>query len=401
MGSEKKLTVSTGEIPATGNKKLAEISPFPTTSSEDITEQDEIRFFEVISVDLSEAQQARLKSPKKSFPRQANVLAVHWHPEFIPIDLIRTRIENTFPDMKDAVIIPTQHNEITSYDGVYSGVEIDCYSSGFNQKVQLLLHMRKEIGEQADVLQSMAAYTYRYRSSQLFEFMHSFVKPVESRIHSAMQTTGADENTVRFTIQIVKKIHRMVEKHHDRIPPIMFKNKLLGNYMDLLRDEAGDVLIDRAQSFLKAVKACVKAEFPMTYFYRTSEVIEEARAVGAGIVIPHPEQFWPILLADYDVDGIEIWNPQSQRYTDFLISVINRKNSARARGSRRLLLFMGDDTHMGEKAKDPEVQNPVKAAREIGVQPGWEDLTIKKQLILAGMTVEDIMHEYRSRLGTA
>jgi hypothetical protein len=81
------------------------------------------------------------------------------------------------------------------------------------------------------------------------------------------------------------------------------------------------------------VKALVKVEFSLKYFYRTSEVIEEARALGAGIVIPHPEQFWPILLKEYDVDGIEVWNPQSRRYTEFLISVLNRRNQKR--GSRQ------------------------------------------------------------------
>ncbi len=47
------------------------------------------------------------------------------------------------------------------------------------------------------------------------------------------------------------------------------------------------------------------------------------------MVIPHPEQFWPILLADYDVDGYEVWNPQSREYTDFLIRALDNQNKRR------------------------------------------------------------------------
>ncbi len=184
--------------------------------------------------------------------------------------LIGRRLEGMYPDKRNALIIPTQHNVITSY-GDYAGVEVDCYSRGFNQKVQ--------------------------------------------------------------------------------------------------------------------------------YFYRTSEVIEEARALGAGIVIPHPEQFWPILLADYDIDGIEVWNPQSRKYTEFLISVINQKNRCSGFSKRNLLIFMGDDTHMAEKTRAPEVQDQEKAGREIGYQPAWDDLSIRKALIRAGASRRNVIQEYEARLG--
>ena len=127
-------------------------------------------------------------------------------------------------------------------------------------------------------------------------------------------------------------------------------------------------------------------------------MIEEVRALGGGIVIPHPEQFWPILLAEYDVDGYEVWNPQSRRYTEFLIDVVNNKNSRVSNYSRRLLVFMGDDTHMSEKIKPPEAQNRTKAAREIGFQAAWEDLAIRKKLILAKMDRASVIREYAARL---
>ena len=148
---------------------------------------------------------------------------------------------------------------------------------------------------------------------------------------------------------------------------------------------------------MRAVKYKVKEGFPLTYFYRTSEVIEEARSLGAGIVIPHPEQFWPILLADYDVDGYEVWNPQSQEYTEFLITVLNRRNK-QVNNSRPLLVFMGDDTHLSEKVKEPAIRDREKACREIGLQPAWEDMQIRKQLLKAGMDRPRIIQEYTARL---
>ena len=127
-------------------------------------------------------------------------------------------------------------------------------------------------------------------------------------------------------------------------------------------------------------------------------MIEEARSLNAGIVIPHPEQFWPILLADYDVDGVEVWNPQSQRYTDFLITVIREINRKHPGVSRPLLIFMGDDTHFGEKVLDPERQNKLKAARDIGVQPPWDDLNVAKALVRSGINRKKLIQEYLSRI---
>jgi hypothetical protein len=178
----------------------------------------------------------------------------------------------------------------------------------------------------------------------------------------------------------------------------MFKNKLLRDYFNTLRESHDDRYINHAQLFLRSVKEIVKRNFSLEYFYRTEEFIEEARALGAGVVIPHPEQFWPILLEDYDVDGIEVWNPQSYEYTRFLIEVVNRENKAFRRRHRPLLITMGDDCHMGEKVKDPRYQDPEKAGREVGVQPPWDDLSIRKRLIAANADRGQVIAEYRGRL---
>lgn len=386
-------TPSLDEEPETGEC----IPLVPQAVSEEITEADIERFSRVVSTRLDETQEQRIVTPAVTYPHQETVLAVHWHPEHIPMDLIRRRIAGTFPDMTESLIIPTQHNELLTYDG-YAGVEVDCLSTGFNQKVQLLLHFTAEKVEEAPILKEMLAHTFKYRSSQLFDFIRTLAEPVEDRLDRAARLTGASPQLVRFVRSWVKKIGRILDDRMADVPRMSIKNKLLRNYFDTLRPDYGETLIDRAQTFLAAVKKEVKAEFPLQYFYRTSEIIEEARHHGAGIVIPHPEQFWPILLAEYDVDGYEVWNPQSFKYTHFLISVLTEKNRTRPESKRKLLIFMGDDTHIGEKARDPREQNREKAAREIGVQTAWDDLTIRKALIKANFNRHRVIEEYRSRL---
>jgi hypothetical protein len=371
----------------------------PENLPEEVTAADEELFLKITSQDLSPEQVDWVLTPPDNYPREKYLLAVHWHPEFVPLDLISRRIAAMFPNISDSLIIPTQHNELMSLNA-FSGVEIDCYSRGFNQKVQLLLHFKNEDveGEKAGMLKSMLAHTFKYRASQLFDYIHTIIKPVEERIHQAAAETGSDEGLMDFVRIQVRKIHELLDRHMDHLPPMAIKNKLLWNFFDALRPVYGDSVINRAQTYITAVKRIVKANFSNKYFYRTSEVIEEVRSLSGGVVIPHPEQFWPILLAEYDVDGYEVWNPQSRRYTEFLIKVLNDKNKVRSRSQRELLIFMGDDTHMGEKTKEPALRHPEKGSREIGRQDGWEDLSVCKQLICANMDKEKIISEYRSRL---
>ncbi len=369
----------------------------PENIPEGITESDEAIFAAITDFELSPEQQERILDPQTVYSREKSILAVHWHPEFVPMELIERRISSMFPNVEESVIIPTQHNVLMNWNE-FAGVEVDCYSSGFNQKVQLLLHFRKERLDGADVLKSMLRHTFKYRSSQLFEYIRAIISPNEDWIGTAAENTGADASLVRFVQIHVRKLENLLDRQMDAIPEFAIKNKLIREFFDGLRPIYGNRLISRAQMFLTAVKQMVKANFSNRYFYRTSEIIEEARSLNAGIVIPHPEQFWPILLAEYDVDGYEVWNPQSRRYTEFLISVLKEKNRKRRPRQRDLLVFMGDDTHMAEKVKDPTVRDPVKAAREIGVQPAWEDLNIRKQLISANIDKAGLIREYRNRL---
>jgi hypothetical protein len=377
------------------NADNSECRSFSAVAFEEITEEDLSRFFQVVSTDLEPWQIEQVVTPSAVHVRQEALLATHWHPEFVDMEHIRKRVDAMFPNRSEELLIPTQHNVLMSWDN-HSGVEVDCYSSGFNRKVQLLLHFANDKVEDAGVLRSMLAHTFKYRSSQLFEFMHSITRPNEERIQAAARATGADAELIEFVRINVTKIEKMLDENWTDVPRMSVKNKLLRNWFDTMREELGGTATDRVQAYLKAVKKLVKKDFNLSFFYRASEVIEEVRSLGGCIVIPHPEEFWPILLRNYDVDGIEVWNPQSQEYTEFLISVVNEQNERRS--GRKMLIFMGDDCHMGEKTKPVEQQDVAKAAREIGYQPAWDNLSIRKRLIVNNISRRSIIKEYKARL---
>ncbi len=381
--------------PARPTKNDVDLSLVPR----EVTDDDTRIYRELVSTDLSPEQIRQIEEPPRTYERQKEVLAVHWHQEFVPLAAVRTRVQALFPHREEELIIPTQHNVLSTWDG-HTGVEVDCYSAGFNRKVQLLIHFANEkIEGRGDVFRSMLDHTFKYRSGQLFEFLDTLLdRHFQDRVDEAAGETWADEDTVEFARIHAARLKEMIEQAYRSTPPEMIKNKLLRNYMDRWRETYGDPLIDHVQVFLKALKGIVKRNFALDYFYRTEEVIEEVRSLGGCIVIPHPEQFWPVLLDDLNIDGIEVWNPQSFEYTEFLIDVVTRKNRERARADRPILITMGDDCHMGEKVKDPRHQDALKASREIGVQPPWDDLNIRKSLIVARADRSNLIREYRARL---
>jgi hypothetical protein len=101
------------------------IAAVPEKIPREITPDDELIFQYITNRKLNEEEQARIKNPELIYPRQDAVLAVHWHPEFIPMDLIDQRIHAMFPNSKEDLIIPTQHN-VLMHSGPYTGVEVDC-----------------------------------------------------------------------------------------------------------------------------------------------------------------------------------------------------------------------------------------------------------------------------------
>jgi len=370
-----------------------------TRADPEVTEWDRQTFLRLVSTRLTPVQEDQVRHPPQSYPQQDAVLGVHWHPEFVPLELILERVRATFPHHRSQLIIPTQHNELMTL-GAYAGVEIDCYSPEFDLKVQLLAHFAAAKLEGAAAFKAMLARTFRYRATQLHELIDSILEPAHNdRVEKAADRTGASPELVRFVRVQVGKIRQLIERNESATRPDMLKNKLLRNFFNALHDRYEPAILHHAQLFLLAVKKIVKAEFKPSHFHRTQEVIEEVRGLGGCLVVPHPEQFWPILLADYDVDGIEVWNPQSQQYTEFLIHVVVRQNRARRNGDRHLLLFMGDDTHFGEKVVEPDRQDPEKAGRELGVQPAWEHASIGPKLRLAKADRNSLIDQYKQRLG--
>lgn len=370
---------------------------------EDREEHDARAWAQVTRTQLSAEVEASLRAPEPASvqPEQDRVLAIHWHPEFVPMGVIRERFERMFPARQDELVIPTQHNQLLSW-GDLSGVEVDGYAASFKRKVQLLVHLPRERAEGATRLKDMLDHTFRYRNRQLEDFLAALIEPgLEERRQRAAKRLGGgvDEDLVAFVAGEARRLRALIELRGDQADPIMIRNKLIRDWFDLLRDREGAERVDRAQAYLRAVKREVKAHFDPSFFFKVTEIIEEARAQGAGIIVPHPEQFWPILLADYDIDGYEVWNPQSADYTAFLIDVVGRLNRQRARTDRPLLITMGDDCHMGEKTKAPALQDRGKAAREVGLQPAWQDEAIRASLERQGFDRARVIREYRDRLG--
>lgn len=366
--------------------------------SSEITEWDQKVFLRLVSNEISDDVKRRIATAPKVYPSQESVMALHWHPEHVPMEVTMERMGNAFPNRATELVIPTQHNALMSLNG-YSGVEVDCYSRGFKLKVQLLVHMSDEKARRADVFKAMLAHTFKYRSSQLFEFLETIIEPAyEERLQKAVAETVVKEDLINFVRAHARKLRKLIEVNEAAIPPDGYKNKLVFHFFDELRAYYEPRLVNKAKLLLFAIKQKVKRNFSLQYFYATEEVIEEARGIGAGIVIPHPEQFWPALLADYDVDGYEVWNPQSCQYTEFIIQAALRQNTVRRAGRKPLLVFMGDDTHMSEKALPIGLQDPASASREVGLQPGWEDAEIRKSLISARIGRRRMIEEYMERI---
>lgn len=368
------------------------------TASEAITSWDRTVFERLIAIDLTPRQVQNVIVPLNRFDREEAVLAIHWHPENIPLELVAKRLGAMYPRVRDQLIIPTQHNELLVY-GDYAGAEVDCRATAFNRKVQILIHFHKDRIASAFKLREMIDHTRRYRGTQFNEFLDAFTNPLFQKwLEEAAAKTGAEVDIVRFASIQSAKVRALMTFYAPDMPEACVKNKLLVNYLNAQKDHYDHHTIDRVVIFALAVKEIVKRHFPLEYFYEVAEVIAEVRNLGGCIVVPHPEQFWPILLADYDVDGYEVWNPQSREFTEFLIQTVARKNQSAGAGRRALLIFMGDDTHLSEKILEDHERDPDKAAREVGYQPAWRDPTVLKALNGMGIDKKKIIQDYQHRL---
>lgn len=366
--------------------------------AKELTDWDHEVFKRITNLFLTKEQEEFIINPENIYKDDEEILAAHFHPEQVPVSLLEQRVDNMFPNATEKFLIPTQHNIILSSKG-YSGVEVDCYAPEFNRKVQLLLHFKDENVKEAHTLKAMLQHTFKYRSSQLYSIIETILNPENSTmLNEAIKAVEPGKELLEFVKEYTAKFQKLLEFYRGKIKKEVIKNKLLPAYFTALVEFFDEHQINKAKIFIKRVKKIVKKYFNLEYFYDANEVIEEARSLGGGIVIPHPEQFWPVLMTDYDIDGIEVWNPQSREFTDFLIDIVIAKNKQKQYARKPYLIFMGDDTHMGEKLKPKHEQDETKVAREIGLQPLWNDMSISKKIIKGGAGRKNIIEEYKNRL---
>lgn len=366
----------------------------------DIGEADWRRFDHLTSVELNDEEKELAARPGLTAPEAGEFLAVHWHPEWTPLDLIRRRLELAFPRADNFLAIPTQHNKVLSF-GSWAGVEADVYDRRYGLKVQLLIHLPAERLAGASTFQAMMDHTYNYRAHQLLGILSRLAEPDEAalKVQASLKSTIA-ESAMEMARFYAVRLRAMIESSgilggsRDE----MLKNRLLPDFMALSVPPAQQNLLGQALMFVKAFKKTVKGELRPEKFYSPQEVIEEARSLGAGIVIPHPPIFWPILLSGLDVDGWEVWNPSTPHHTLFLLETMHRINESRRRG-RRLLAFMGDDTHMSAKIRLERDNEKDADGREIGFQPPWTDPEVDATLKRTSQSLTNTLNEYRFRLG--
>jgi hypothetical protein len=352
-------------------------------------------FNRLTSVELTAKEIAVASRPSRQDFEEKRVLAVHWHPEWIPLDLIHQRTRAAFPAADDFLFIPTQHNQLMTV-GDWTGVEADAYAPEYGLKIQLLIHFRSRKLPKATALASMMERTFRYRALQLLDILDKIINPDEA-IKNEIKKQGFSSDSVNLAQNLAKRLWDIIEKadlgSSERAETL--KNRLLPDFMAIRGQEYPPALLDRAMALSRLVKTQVKRRLAPSRFHAVRDVIEEARGLGAGIVIPHPPQFWPAILDNLDVDGWEVWNPSTPNHTIFLIETM----AAKKKGKRSLLAFMGDDTHMSSKIRpDQKSEEKNNLDREIGFQPPWRDLQVIKTLKKVGQSRDRTMDEYRARL---
>ncbi|UQZ90585.1 hypothetical protein C4J81_15775 [Deltaproteobacteria bacterium Smac51] len=382
--------------------KNAEEALDPVFSSlaaeQNITEEDWNLFNRLTSVELDDREKAMAVSPGRTAPGETELLAVHWHPEWVPMNLIGERLEASFPDAANSLIIPTQHNKVMTF-GPWAGVEADAYDRQYGQKVQLLIHFRADRLDRAGTFIGMMERTYNYRAHQLLDILSRLAEPdeVSSRVWSSLSCSIPSESLrmARFyaiRLRALIEMSGILGSERDE----MLKNRLLSDFMLRRVCRRHSVLLEQAMVFINAIKRSVKAELSPDAFYSPQEIIEEARSFGAGVVIPHPPVFWPILLSDLDVDGWEVWNSSTPSHTVFLTEALSRANQIQRK--RPLLVFMGDDTHMSAKIRLPVSDQKGSASREIGFQDPWFSQPVRDALNKTNQSRTNTINEYRDRL---
>ncbi|MDR1656608.1 MAG: hypothetical protein LBT47_03485 [Deltaproteobacteria bacterium] len=355
---------------------------------------DRRAFDRLTSVVLSQAEKELAVTPDQIAPLEPRLMATHFHPERVPLELIQQRLSRAFPAATDSLVIPTQHNQIMTMDQ-WAGVEADAYSPDYGEKIHLLFHFKASSLPKAGTFLSMMERTFRYRALQLLEIMEALTNPDQSTT-SQVKKNGLDNYALGLAGSFAARLSKLIDDPNifdsSRVP--MLKNRLLTDFMAECSGNIEQAQLDQALSVVSVVKGIVKKRFDPNRFHTVHEVIEEARSFGAGVVIPHPPLFWPVLLDDLDIDGWEVWNPSTPNHTRFLIDCLGRIKERK----RKLLAFMGDDTHMSSKIRPEMGGKKNNQNREIGFQPPWCDPQVAAALAALGQSRERTMDEYRARL---
>jgi hypothetical protein len=364
-------------------------------SDKDRAADDWAAFNRLTSVELTAREVAVATRPSRQDLEEKKVLAVHWHPEWVPLELVAERVAKAFPAAEDSLVVPTQHNRLMAL-GEWAGVEADAYAPEYGLKIQLLIHIRARQLPKATALASMMERTFRYRALQLMDILENILAP-DAAVKNEIKKLGFSSDSVNLAKLLAKRLKGLIEKadlgSSNRAE--MLKNRLLPDFMAARGHEFPPETLDRAMALSRLVKSQVKRRLAPSRFHTAREVIEEARGLGGGVVIPHPPQFWPILLDDLDVDGWEVWNPSTPNHAIFLIETMARQKGAK----RPLLAFMGDDTHLSSKIRpDQKSEGKNNLDREIGFQPPWRDPLVAKALEKTGQSRDKTMDDYRARL---
>ena len=367
----------------------------PEAAVRDIGEEDWRQFNHLTSVKLNADELDLAARPDRRAPEDREYLAVHWHPEWAPLELIQTRLKRAFPQAENYLAIPTQHNRILTF-GPWAGVEADVYDHKLGLKVQLLLHFSADKMGRASALAAMMDKTYNYRAHQLLDILSRLADPASVRVSKC----SVSDEAVGLARFFALRLQALIEQSHliGSAGDEMLKNRLLPDFLIARTHQAPRGLVDQALMFISAVKKEVKASLNPAAFFSPEEVVEEVRGLGGGVIIPHPPQFWPFLMSDLPVDGWEVWNPSTPRHAVFLLEALKRANEARPGHSRPLLAFMGDDTHMSAKFRPGWGEEKDSAGREIGFQDPWTDPALQSLLADAGQSLVRTINEYRSRL---
>ena len=81
----------------------------------ELTDWDQAIYRKLVSTEISPEERDALVNPPMIIGDEEAVLAIHWHPESVPMDINELRINKMFPAHSEELIIPTQHNLLMSF----------------------------------------------------------------------------------------------------------------------------------------------------------------------------------------------------------------------------------------------------------------------------------------------